>query len=286
MPSTPEEAVAAANAIETGKPSEWGRSLAWPAERVEAGDWTPCQWYDGGVAEVAREIERSPLLEEVRRRHTVGPAGQRSRDSFRKCDAGTLGAARLFWSINSELRRSMLGEPEAWRIAKPGKEHLAARYWRQRSQVLIAQKYRTTTGRLTALWTPEPSIGSGWVPVAVTGKRSARALAAGWNATPLRILLLNQRTKLLDYPTWSLTQLQRMPIPKPDNCGWPALADAWREAHDMELLPLRDAEQCQARRIIDEAAALALDVSPEEVADWRRRLAAEPTVTNRRAARD
>ena len=180
----------------------------------------------------------------------------------------------------------MLGTPEAWRIAKPGKERLAARYWRQRSQVLVAQKYRTTTGRVTALWTPEPSIGSGWVPVAMTEQRSAQALAAWWNATPLRILLLNQRTRLLDYPTWSLAQLQRMPIPKPDHPDWSALAEAWREAREMELLPLRDAPQCRARRIVDEAAALVLNVSLEEVADWQRRLAAEPTITNRRSARD
>ena len=37
------------------------------------------------------------------------------------------------------------------------------------------------------------------------------------------------------------------------------------------------------RKIIDEATALALDMHPDEVADWRRRLAAEPTVSNRRA---
>ncbi len=225
-------------------------------------------------------------LEEVGLRHNVGPAGQRSRDSFTKCDAGTHGAARLFWSIDSKLRRSMLGTPEAWRIAKSGKEHLAARYWQQRSQVLVAQKYRTTTGRVTALWTPEPSIGSGWVPVAMRERDSAQALAAWWNATPTRLLLLNQRTKLLDYPSWSLAQLQRIPIPKADNPAWPALAEAFRETGTMELLPLRDAERCKARHIIDGAAASALNVSPREVADWRRRLAAEPTITNRRAPRD
>lgn len=286
MPTTPEEALAAADAIGSGRPSEWGQHCLWPAERVTSGDWTPCQWYDGSLAEVAREIVLSPLLEEVGLHHNVGPAGQRSRDSFRECDAGTPGSVRLFWSVDSKLRRLMRGTPESWRIAKSGKEHLAARYWRQRSQVLIAQKYRTTTGRLTALWTPEPSIGSGWVPVAVTEKCSAQALVAWWNATPTHLLLLNQRTKLLDYPSWSLAQLQRIPIPKPDNPGWQALSEAWRKACDMELLPLRDAEHCQARRIIDEAAALVLNVSPEEMTDWRRRLSAEPTITNRRATRD
>ena len=180
----------------------------------------------------------------------------------------------------------MLATPEEWRVAKPGKERLADRYWSQKSQLLVAQKYRTTTSRLTAVWTPEPSIGSGWVPVAVAERRGARALAVWWNSTPARIALLNQRTKLLDYPSWSLAQLQQIPIPKPDNPAWSALAEAFRETCESEVLPLRQAEECRVRLVIDEAAATALNVSVAEVADWRRRLAAEPTVTNRRAPRD
>ncbi len=56
-----------------------------------------------------------------------------------------------------------------------------------------------------------------------------------------------------------------------------------RPGRDLELLRMRDAEKCAARRVIDAAAAVALGVSEAEIADWRRRLAAEPTVTNVRA---
>ena len=41
-------------------------------------------------------------------------------------------------------------------------------------------------------------------------------------------------------------------------------------------------EQCEVRQIIDEAAALALGVEPTIIADWRRRLPKEPTITNER----
>ena len=54
------------------------------------------------------------------------------------------------------------------------------------------------------------------------------------------------------------------------------LADAWEQIRDVELLPMRDAEECEARRVIDEAAAVALEVSAETVAGWRAMLAAEP----------
>ena len=49
---------------------------------------------------------------------------------------------------------------------------------------------------------------------------------------------------------------------------------------------MRQAEECGARRTIDEAAAVALDVQSDVLADWRRRLAAEPTITNARAGRN
>ena len=44
---------------------------------------------------------------------------------------------------------------------------------------------------------------------------------------------------------------------------------------------MRDAEGCEARRIIDEGAAIALWVNAATVAGCRAMLAAVPTVTNR-----
>ena len=59
-----------------------------------------------------------------------------------------------------------------------------------------------------------------------------------------------------------------------------ALAAAYVKASDLELLPMREAEECRARRVLDRAAALALELDEAEIAEWRRRLAKEPTVTN------
>ena len=149
--------------------------------------------------------------------------------------------------------------------------------------MLVAARMNTASGRLTALWTQAPSVGSGWTPVSVADEYRAKALTAWWNSTPARLMLLNQRTKLLTYAVWSLAQLRQVQIPKPESPAWESLTKAWEQAHDLELLPMRDAEECRARRIIDEAAAAALGVSEDQVADWRRRLAAEPTITNTEA---
>ena len=50
------------------------------------------------------------------------------------------------------------------------------------------------------------------------------------------------------------------------------------------LLPMRHAQECAVRQVLDDAAALALSVGPEVLGDWRRRLATKPTITNGRAA--
>jgi len=53
----------------------------------------------------------------------------------------------------------------------------------------------------------------------------------------------------------------------------------------MELPPMREAEECEARRIIDKAAPLALDTDEAQLAEWRGKLAREPTVSNQPAPR-
>ena len=99
-------------------------------------------------------------------------------------------------------------------------------------------------------------------------------------------MLLNRRGKTLTYPTWQVAHLREIRIPKPDNPAWSSLRDAFDRVCDQELLPMRQAEECAVRQTIDEAAALALGVEPGVLADWRQRLAAEPTITNARAAED
>ena len=283
MPSTPEEALAVADAVLTESAGSWGRAVNWPSELVEAGDWTPVQWYAGELATVVRVLESSRYLEPASTRYQVGPAGQRIRDAFHACDRDATGAERVFWSVRSDLRRKMSDSPEAWVRPKDGKEGLAARYLRQGSHVLVANRYDTVAGRLTALWTADRSVGSGWSPIAVPDSRRAKGLAAWWNSTPARLLQLNQRTRKLTYPSWSLAQLREIRVPIRDNPAWDALAEAWERVRDIDLLPMRDGEKCEVRQVIDEAAATALDVSAATVARWRAMLAAEPTVTNRRA---
>ena len=284
MPTDAREAVAAADAIAAGNAGDWARVHRWPAARVRAGDWTPVQWFDGSLADIAESLESNALLEAAGLRYEVGPDSKRRiPDAYQSCALGEAGAVPTFHSASSRLRRTMHAEAEAWFRPKSGKERLAGRYWAQNSQMLVAMRHNTVSGRLTALWTPQPAIGVQWVPISVRDQDAAKALAAWWNATPVRLMLLNRRGKTLTYPTWQVAHLREIRIPKPDNRAWASLRTAFDRVCNMEMLPMRQAEECAAREVIDDAAARVLRVKPQVVADWRRRLAAEPTITNTRA---
>ena len=281
MPSSAPEAVEAADAIAAGRGDDWGRICAWPAARVRAGDWTPVQWFDGDLAEVIYALEANARLEPAGSRYDIGPAGQRIQDAYEVCHEQVAGSVPGFHSVSGQLRRTILGEPDVWYRPRVGKDSLVQRYRTRRSRLLVTMRVNTVSGRLSGLWTPQPSFGW-WVPVAVPDEPSAKALAVWWNTTPVRLMLLNRRGKTLTYPTWQVAHLREIRIPRPDNPAWDSLRAAFDAVCNVEMLPMRQADECPVRKVIDDAAALALGVGPEVLADWRRRLAAEPTITNTR----
>ena len=283
MPGSVDEAIKAAKAIASGEPGNWGNVHHWPPDRVRSGDWTPVQWYDGSLAELAWDIEDNSLLEPAGLRYEIGPAGQRIQDAYEVCDGEQPGALPGFHSVSGRLRRTMLAEPDVWYRPRAAKHSLADRYRAQRSQLLVPMRLDTISGRLTALWTAQASFGW-WVPIRVSDESTAKALAAWLNSTPARLMLLNRRAQKLTYPTWQLAHLREIRIPKLDNPAWAPLKAAFHEVCETKLLPMKHAEECEARKTIDEAAAFALGIDHSVLADWRRRLAAEPTIANERPA--
>lgn len=289
MPNTPEEASAVTDAIVRGGGSsifKWGRMIKWPSNLMKAGNWTPVQWYSEELVKAAYELENSVCLEPIGLHHEIGPSGGAIRAAFKKSTKSQNGSIKGFWSISSKLRQTMQCIPEQYAQFKPEKVHLAERYWNKRSHVLLAERYRTTNSRLSALWSASASVGSGWTPVAVDNESRAKALVAWCNSTPTMLMLLNRRSKTLTYPSWSLKQLRSVGVPKHDTPVWETLADAWEEVCNVEMLPLKDAKNCLARKVIDRAAAEALDIEESRIANWRRLLSKEPTVTNKPAQMD
>ena len=286
MPNSAEEAIEATDAIVSGNPGRWGSVLHWPADRVRSGDWTPVQWYDGALAQAARDVEYSQMLEAAGGRYRIGPSGRSVQDAYQVGDKDMPGSIPGFHSVSEALRRSIRGEHDVWYVPRRGRRRKMDELIREnqalRSHLLVPMRLNTVSGRVTGLWTAQPSFGW-WVPVAVPDEDRQKSLAAWWNSTPVRLMLLNRRAQMLTYPTWQLEHLRGIRIPKPDSPAWTSLRDAFDQVCDRELLPMRQAEECEARKTIDRAAAAALGVDADILADWRRRLAAEPTITNARA---
>ena len=284
MPSNAEEAIKVADAIAAGRAGDWGRVCVWPADRVEAGDWTPVQWYDRKLAETVRQLEGHSELVPAGLVLITGATGRAAMDSWKRDSEGeNPQRVWIFDSVSANIRRTMLDAPEQPVVPGGRRAHLHERVLQSKGHLMLATRYDTVSGRLTALWSEVPTFGFGWIPAKGPDRAYEKAICAWWNSTVGRLLLLNRRAKKLTYPKWSVEHLKSLPCPKPETPGCAALAEAWKQSNRTTLLPLQQAEDCVVRQIIDEAAAQVLGVEPDVVADWRWRLAAEPTITNARA---
>ena len=261
-----------------GDLSPWGNEHEWDADRIAAGDWSPVQWFDGTLAEVAYSLDRNENLEPLGIRHEVGPAGQRIRDAFQKCEAEETDAIPIFESKSSSVRYSLHGEPDGFRRPKANKIKMAKTYRSKASHFLVSAGMDTHSGVLTGLFCSTPRVGNSWIPVEIENTRQGKALTAWWNSTPVWLMLFSRRTRKLTFPGWSLEHLQDIRVPKLDDDRTQVLSDAYEAVKDAQLLPMDRQAEDAARHILDEAAALTLGISPTVVADWRLRLACEPTV--------
>ena len=118
----------------------------------------------------------------------------------------------------------------------------------------------------------------------MASREASKAICLWLNSTPGRLLLLNRRAKTLTYPQWSTASWEPIPIPKHDPTAYTQLAEAFETVARCELNTLHFSNSDETRIHIDEAVASALGFDPKMLADWRQRLAAEPTIANARAA--
>ena len=289
MPESAEEAIEAADSIVSGNAGRWGNVHHWHADRVRAGDWTPVQWFDGTLADVAWELERLSSLEPLGLHHQIGPMGRAAQNSYRRCAADEARAddraTRIFDTISAKARRAMAGEADQWVVPGGGKRvHLWQRIREHGSTLLVAERYDTVSGRLTAVYSEEPTFGFGWRPVATINREMSKSICLWLNSTPGRLLLLNRRAKKLTYPSWSTAHWKEIPIPKGNLPGIRHLVETFETVAKRELTTLQLSNSDETRKLIDGAAALAVGLDPSAVADWRGQLAAEPTITNVRAS--
>ena len=273
-PLDTQDARAIAAAVGHGNFDAVGRGTEWPAKRVEAGDWSPVQWYEAALARAAASLNTSAALMPASTLYDFGSPTQAMHDEFEPASSDTEGAPEIgmLTGIAENLRLSLRGIPdEIWRerpatrrrrIAKPG---LAETHIRNAGWILIAQRMRTTSSRTTSQYCSEKCLGNAYVAIRTETQEEAKTLNLLWNSTPVLIQLLSLRSKTAAYPKWSIDQLQGIKLPA--NAREPELVRALSGVHDMladtEIGRLQNAADDPVRATIDDATAALFGLTPE-----------------------
>ena len=197
------------------------------------------------------------------------------------------------WHHKTETIQSMAAKPDTFIVAKEGKEQQARNLWEYRGRMMLASRARLNTVRAFSVRLEERALGSLWVPCKLTapvvdGITDEKAVCVYLNSSMGIFAWLGNRTnKILSYPQFSIDDMRNYPVPDFAAIGGTAvaqLAAAYDEYADAVLLPLPQLNNCPARQGLDAAVIAALGLDGELVANIRRQLAMEPSVTGQRYA--
>ena len=287
MPQDTHEAILLSDLINRGQSlGEWGTEHSWPWPRVRDGDWSAAQFYDGALANAVHDLAAlaGTVLAPAGILCRIGPGGQRIRDAFlRKPPPDAPWTVPILWDHPTQIQTEMNAEADVFGAPKPGRVDYAKHLRAKASRLLVVNRLRTDTVRVSACYAPQPLLGSAWIPVSPTSPNPAfeHALCAWWNSTPGILTLLHCRAKSLDYPRFALHSLRALLIPDPNLIDVTPLADAFTETRAKTLQPWPQMHDCPNRAILDQAAAQVLRVDGRTIADWRKRIAREPTVSGK-----
>ena len=289
MPQDTHEAILLSDRINRGQLlGEWGTEHSWPWPRMREGDWSAAQFYDGALANAVHDLAAlaGTVLAPAGELCHIEPGGQRIRDAFlRESAPDAPWTVPILWDHPTEIQTTMNAEADVFGAPKPGRIDYAKHLQRKASRLLVVNRLRTNTVRVSACYAPQPLLGSSWIPVRPISPNPAfeHALCVWWNSTPGILTLLHCRAKALDYPRFALDSLRALLIPNPNRVNITPLADAFTTTRAKPLRPWPQMHDCSHRAIIDQAAAQVLQVDGRTIADWRKRIAHEPTVSGNSA---
>ena len=182
----------------------------------------------------------------------------------------------------------MLAQTDVYVEPKPNKQAAAAKLWTTRSRFFLSYKLWLPLARVAAVTLPEGALSSIWIPCRADDRQTEDALCLYLNSSLGLLAVLGGRdNRKPSYPQFSLDTLRSIPVPNFPALGdgvRDALADAYEALKSEVLLPFPQMDEDPIRRQLDAAVVDALDLDPEWVAQIRRALSEEPSVTNKRYA--
>ena len=292
-PSTPLEALDTAARIENANgaiPRDFTIQRV-DSARIERGDWFAVNFLSPFLVDAYRTLkETSPAslpTVPLNKLANVGPAGQRIRDVYTQSHMPTASGRRALWHHKTDVVQSIRAETDVYIEPKPTDRdrRLADSYWDQRSQLLLPTQLRLNLARVASVLLPQSALGSRWVPCRPGSPDIATSLCLYMNSTLGLLSLLGARdNRVPSYPSFSLDTLRDLPVPDFSALGTEQidLLDSWFDwLGNDTLLPLPRMFEDPVRIQIDEVVCQALGLDQEWVANIRRELAREPSVTDR-----
>ena len=115
-PLNTDDARAIAAALREGNFDAIGRGTEWPADRIDAGDWSPVQWYSAGLPTALTDLRKTARLATAGSLYDFGLLGRNVSHCFEPIEGNprTHGRLRIFTSIEALERpgrwlRSLVG---------------------------------------------------------------------------------------------------------------------------------------------------------------------------------
>ncbi|MCY4023115.1 MAG: hypothetical protein OXF32_06680 [Anaerolineaceae bacterium] len=318
-PATAIEALPLANQIQRGKPPDLSASqgvatLTIGGEKaaemisVDCGtlkaDWfLPCSFAQADLTRIVLRLRKGEVwlptltksaevsLCSLETLGTLGPDARDIHDGFLAVDSPTTFAS--FWGHKANAVNRMAQEPNRWlqplEKAKKGRKlRLASDLWQHSGNLLIAERLRLNTCRLSAVCLGRDVLSNVWWPTALYddfSQTGANKILALWLNSSLGLIsLLSVRTETEGaWVKFKKPLLKAMPvldIRKLDDAQLAQLAAAYDDLCEQELQPLPRMAEDETRAAIDNALSEVLGLP--DLAPLREMLAREPVVSMQR----
>ena len=274
----------------------WGEVSEWPAERIEAGDWTAGVFRAPELAEAAfnLSIHKSLIrMEDQNMTPSAVLSGGAQMREFGKADANAPGSFPVLYAKSTKAQLTIRGVADQYLAPQKsvprrqwvdlpgadGPQHPdTARLMNHAAHLLVTAGQDTGTGRMTAVALEARHLGMGWLPVPGVSLEKAKAAAVFLNSTAGRLQLLRNPGRKLAFPQYSPAGLKTICLPDLSDSGLVGrLARCWEATAETEVPQYRDGE-CEVRRIWDDAVADALGWDKDRLARLRHLLHQEPHV--------
>ena len=276
-----------------------GEALSMPTAKLAGRQWSGMQFaradlvrsalslLDGEVSIPGEQRTAAVPLCRLDELGAVGPDRRDVWDGFERTDAVT--AYPMVENHDTEKRTRLATEPDKYlaplAAPRPGRNlKTVGQLWPKAGRLLVAERLRLDTARVTAMLSSQPVLSNVWWPVRVEDAPAGKALAAWLNSSLGLLALLTQRTSTEgSWVAVKKADLETLPVLDPrrlDPTQVQALSDLFDELAEAEFERLPAMAHDPARAALDAGVSRILGLP--DLATLRTLLASEPVVSNRR----